>query len=108
MGRAGEKTALKFLKKKKYKILERNYSTRFGEADIIAEIDGIIVFVEVKTRLNRAFGRPLEAVDSFKQMRYRKIAEYYLYTKRISDTLVRFDVIEVEGTVINHFEDAFK
>lgn len=110
-GRKGEVNAYKYLKKKGYLILERNFTCFFGEADIIAKKDETLIFVEVKSRYNDNFGRPAEAVGVAKQNKYRKIAEYYLLSKGYDDVAVRFDVIEVLGYLkkmeINHIENAF-
>jgi len=57
MGLWGENKAVEFLKAKNYTILARNYHSRFGEIDIIARKQNTIIFVEVKTRKNTAFGR---------------------------------------------------
>lgn len=106
-GSAGEILAVNFLKKKKYKILETNFSNHIGEIDIIAQKKNVIVFVEVKSRETLAYGEPIEAVDVRKQNKIRKVAEIYLmlHEKTLSD--VRFDVIEILGDKINHVENAF-
>ena len=106
-GTGGEILAVNFLKKKKYKILETNFSNHVGEIDIIAEKDGVIVFVEVKRRQTLQFGRPIEAVDTRKQNKIRKVAEIYLMLNDKSLADVRFDVIEILGDEINHVENAF-
>ena len=77
LGAKGEKLAVKYLKKQGCKILERNYRTPFGEADIIAQYGEEIAFIEVKTRESLRYGTPAEAVGVNKQRRYRKIAEFY-------------------------------
>ena len=107
LGKTGEKAVVKYLKKQKYKILHTNYVTPFGEADIIAEKDGEIVFVEVKTRSTATYGLPREAVREDKKRRYYKIASYYgLQTGE--EPNARFDVAEVyaDGR-IEYFENAF-
>lgn len=106
-GTGGEILAVNFLKKKKYKILETNFSNHVGEIDIIAEKDGVIVFVEVKRRQTLQYGRPIEAVDTRKQNKIRKVAEIYLMLKNKTLADVRFDVIEILGDIINHVENAF-
>ena len=106
-GTGGEILAVNFLKKKKYKILETNFSNHVGEIDIIAEKDGVIVFVEVKRRQTLQYGRPIEAVDTRKQNKIRKVAEIYLMLKNKTLADVRFDVIEILGDEINHVENAF-
>ena len=67
IGDMGERRAVKFLKKKGYKILETNFKTNFGEIDIIARKGDYICFVEVKTRSSDNFGEPREAVNFHKQ-----------------------------------------
>lgn len=105
-GKIGEKKAEKYLVKKGYVLLERNYKTKFAEADLIFDDAGTIVFVEVKARSSDDFGEPSQAVDYKKQRKYVKLAEYYLVTKGV-DKNVRFDVIEVKKGEINHIKDAF-
>ena len=107
MGRAGEKRAIDFLKKKGFKIIKTNYKTVLGEIDIIAEEKGVIVFVEVKTRTNDNYGNPCEAVDKRKQEKYYKTATYYLQKEKKTDAECRFDVIEIENGEINHIFNAF-
>ncbi len=107
LGKRGEKLVEKFLKKRKYKILERNYVTPFGEADLIARDKDEIVFIEVKTRESDLFGSPREAVDRNKQERYRRIAAFY-WLRIGEEPNARFDVAEVyaDGT-IEYYEHAF-
>ena len=114
VGYFGEAAAEKHLKKNKYKILDNNYSIRGGEIDIIAEKDGYVVFVEVKTRSGEKFGTGAEAVTYNKKQRLTKAAQVYLLYK--PETNARFDVIEVFVSVdgekmkvvgITHIENAF-
>lgn len=107
LGEKGERLAEKFLKKQGYSVLERNYKTYYGEADLIVSKDGVIIFVEVKTRTNTEFGAPSDAVDIHKQNRYRRICEYFFYERKFDNVEVRFDVIEVYNGEINHIIDAF-
>ena len=67
IGNIGEDYAVKILKKNKYKIVERNFTIRGGEIDIIAKNGDYVIFVEVKTRSNENYGGGLEAVNSVKQ-----------------------------------------
>lgn len=107
-GRRGEKLAVSFLKKQGYHVIETNYTTHYGEADIIAVYEDILCFIEVKSRTSDKFGRPCEAVDYKKQDKYRRIAEYYIYANHVAETNIRFDVIEVYADdTINHIKDAF-
>lgn len=106
-GDKGEIVAQNFLKDKKYQILEVNYKNHIGEIDIIAKQGKVIVFVEVKARSNTDFGRPIEAVNNFKQNKIRSVAGFYLQTKNQYYDDVRFDVIEVLNDEITHIENAF-
>ncbi len=107
LGGAGEKLAVKFVKKKGFKILKKNYKTPLGEIDIIAQDKDVIVFIEVKTRTSEEFGLPCQAVDKRKQEKYYKIATYYLQREKKMDVECRFDVIEIENGEINHIFNAF-
>lgn len=107
LGRNGELKAVNHLKRKGYKILDKNYQTPFGEADIICSYNGEIVFVEVKTRTSDKFGLPKEAVDSKKQEKYRKIASYYILTNKLEEVSVSFLVVEILKGQINVIENAF-
>jgi len=76
IGKSGEEEAINFLKRNKYKILNRNFKTKFGEIDIIAKKNGEIVFIEVKTRNTTLFGYPEEAIDKRKINHIQKIGKY--------------------------------
>ena len=106
-GLAGEIKARKFLKKKKYKLIETNYRTQFGEIDIIALDKNYLVFVEVKTRTTTVYGRASEAVNINKQKHIKNVALFYLKQNNLLESNVRFDVIEVYDNEINHIENAF-
>lgn len=108
IGDLGEDIAARYLMRKGYRIRERNYRAMHGEIDIIAEKDGMVIFVEVKTRTNMKYGTPAEAVNAQKQRMLLKTA--YAYLKGAA-CAVRFDVIEVlyrkETAYIHHIENAF-
>ncbi len=106
-GNSGEIQAVNFLKEHHYVILCTNYKVKFGEIDIIALENGVIVFIEVKKRSTLAFGSPCEAVDYKKQNQIRKVAELFLIKNNKYDSDVRFDVIEIVGEKINHIKNAF-
>ena len=111
-GKTGEKEALKFLKKSGYRILEKNFRTRFGEIDLIAKDNNTVVFVEVKTRTGDGFGLPKDAVTLRKKRHILMVSKEYLASKDIlpNDVSVRFDVIGVKlnGKVhLEHIKDAF-
>ena len=116
IGNAGEKAAIKHLRKNKYKIVARNYIAHGNEIDIIAQSKEFLVFVEVKSRttdkLTGIEPRPSAAVTPEKQRRIIKAARYFLACNP-EHGKVRFDVIEVYLTKerktenINHIISAF-
>jgi putative endonuclease len=87
--------ALRFLKKKGYRIIEKNYVCRMGEMDIIAKEKDTLVFIEVKTRTSTTFGPPQLAVNLTKQMQLSKVALYFLKEKELEDVKARFDVVAI-------------
>ncbi|MBR1988681.1 MAG: YraN family protein [Clostridia bacterium] len=110
LGKKGEALVYAYLKNKGYKIIAKNYKNFLGEIDIIAKDKDYLVFIEVKTRMSRAFGDPLEAVNKEKQFKIRQVATMYLKAKRMLDSNCRFDVIAVLGDDfedIRHIENAF-
>ena len=114
----GEAAAARYLLRRGYKILEKNYTAADGEIDIIAENRKYTVFAEVKTRTYEPGGtnwesRPAASVNYEKQSKIIRIAKCYLaYNKK--DKRVRFDILEVyadkDGKIskINHIENAFR
>ena len=78
IGNFGEDFTSKFLKKSGYKILERNYHSRYGEIDIIASKGAVLAFVEVKTRTEGSLFKGREAVDFFKSQKCLKSAQIYV------------------------------
>ena len=104
LGKQGERLAEQYLKKQGYKLLKRNYTTPYGEADLVFSHGDEIVFVEVKTRTSADFATAKQAVNADKQAKYRKIALHY--GKGIEPN-ARFDVIEVYPDEIVHIVNAF-
>jgi putative endonuclease len=113
LGKHGEEIAEKFLKDRKYKILARNFYTRWGELDIVARDKETVVFVEVKARSDVDFARPEESVNFTKQKHLKKAAQIWLLENYHSDLpACRFDVVSVvfdknDNHTIEHFENAF-
>lgn len=98
IGKIGEEIGVTYLKQIGYKIIETNYRCPFGEIDVITKSKGFLVFVEIKSRLQSAFGTPEESVNLDKQRRIAKTAQWYLATKRLSDVQARFDVLAISIT----------
>jgi putative endonuclease len=108
LGRAGEDRAAGYLTGKGYRILERNYSTRVGEIDLIALHEGEVVFVEVKARTTDAFGAPELAVDPRKQSRMVKAALSYIKQRKLHQVPCRFDVVAISGEKVDVIRNAFE
>lgn len=89
----------------------KNYKTKFGEVDIIAKNRDETVFIEVKTRLSKRFGLPVEAVNNLKQKKIINTSKIYMKQNRIYTCKIRYDVIEVylsgEKSFINHIKNVF-
>lgn len=111
LGRWGEEVAESYLRKKGYKILERNYRTPVGEIDLIARDSRDLVFVEVKTRRSNLFGAPQDAVGAAKQRQILRTAQWYLSSRKDDALNPRFDVVAVTqqggDAIVDHFIDAF-
>ncbi len=109
LGRKGEDRAARHLTKHGYRILERNYSTRSGEIDLIALDKETVVFVEVKTRNSDAYGAPELAVTPQKQERMVKAALAYIKYKKLHQVPCRFDVVAISsGDTVELIRNAFE
>ncbi|MBI1818996.1 MAG: YraN family protein [Nitrospirae bacterium] len=97
-GREAETYAASYLKQKGYKIVEKNYKTRFGEIDLIATDRNTLVFLEIKARQNDHFGGPAGAVTRTKRQKIVKMAKFYLMSKKIERD-IRFDVLLIVGAL---------
>jgi putative endonuclease len=112
LGTAGESIACGALESLGYRIIERNYRTRFGEIDIVAEDGGAIVFVEVKTKTDGSYGDPAEAVTPQKQRQLVSMGEFYATYCCPPNTPCRFDVVAIDCSMqppaITVYKDAFR
>jgi putative endonuclease len=110
LGGWGEAAAVQYLEANGYTVLARNLRTAHGELDIVAEKDGLLVFVEVKTRSSHSFAYPEDSVTPRKQAHMLSAAENYLQQNPESGETWQFDVIAVERKLgekpeILHFEN---
>jgi putative endonuclease len=97
LGAFGEDEAIKLLKKNGYRILERNFRTRFGEIDVIATDKKTLVFVEVKTRSSDSHGSAKHAITDKKKSHLVKAS--LVYMSRLpedSEVQVRYDVVAID------------
>lgn len=109
IGAWGEKMAAKYLEEHGYRVVTLNSRTPYGEIDIIAEKDGLSIFIEVKTRTSSSLGPPEISVTPRKQEHMLAAAEHYAQENEIDNWQI--DVIAVEGKPgtqpdITHFENA--
>ncbi|MDR2201818.1 MAG: YraN family protein [Clostridiales bacterium] len=113
-GKRGEDIAADYLRKKGYRILNRNYTTELGEIDLVITDNSALIFVEVKCRAGDGYGTPAEAVTYHKRGKINRVAAQYIKKFMLSGTDVRFDVVEIyldekrtDFMKINHIENAF-
>ena len=103
-----EQKAVSYLRRQGYRILEKNFYSRYGEIDLVAMDGRYLCFIEVKYRETTGKGDPLEAVDLRKQRRICKTALFYLIRKGYPDTTAcRFDVIGITPEKIELIKNAF-
>lgn len=106
IGNYYEDAACAYLTSMGVEILERNFSCRLGEIDIIGIDNDTLVFFEIKYRKNNRYGDALEAVDIKKQKKIIKTAQFYLTFKNY-DMYKRFDVVATDGNETIWIKNAF-
>ncbi|WP_412467186.1 YraN family protein [Pedobacter sp. KLB.chiD] len=111
LGKEGEKIAKQYLEDQGYEILDENWTHGKAEVDLIVYKNGIIVFIEVKSRSSIAFGEPEEFVQKCKQIQMELAANAYIEIMNHQND-IRFDIIAITFTKnknynLNHIEDAF-
>ena len=109
LGTWGENVATDYLRSKGYTILERDWKSGHHDLDIIAKDGGTLVIIEVKTRRNRLFGNPEEAIDYKKRLSLLSAINHYVKSHHVKSS-VRFDIISIVGTIgstpeIDHIKD---
>ena len=110
LGKKGEELAIDYLQDNGYTIIEKNYRFIKAEVDVIAQKEGVLVAIEVKTRSSTYFGNPQDFVNPKKIKLLVMAIDNYVIEKDL-DVEVRFDIIAVlknkETYKIHHIEDAF-
>jgi putative endonuclease len=113
-GTRSERAALRFLRKKGYRIVARNYSCKLGELDLVALDGACVVFVEVRSTETGEVERPAASVDAAKQRRLTELALYFLQQKKLLNQAARFDVLAISWPAgakepkIVHYQNAFE
>jgi putative endonuclease len=107
LGAEAEARAAQLLQRKGYRVVDRNWTCRGGEIDLVCDDGGTLVFVEVRARKDDAHGTPLETVRDLKRRRLILAAEQYLAKKELWERACRFDVVAICGATVEHVEDAF-
>ena len=112
LGQEGERIAETYLRKKGYRVVERNYRCPVGELDLILLDRRVVVFVEVKTRSDDRFGAQLESVGPRKQKKMIKTALFFLTRHRLHNRDARFDVVGISyqggEPMVEHIQNAFE
>ena len=113
VGSKGEDLAVQYLKRKGFKVIERNYHCPAGEIDLIAREGKTLVFVEIKARSSSEYGLPQEFVDRFKQRKMIEAARFFMAERRVTEDIpARFDVVAIQltptGPDIELIKDAFQ
>ena len=112
VGDEGEGRAEAFLRQRGFRILGRNVRSPLGELDLVADDQGVLVFVEVKRRRTGTFGGAIEAVDARKRAKLIQLAAQYLAQHRIRNRACRFDVVLIQddaesAEAVQHITNAF-
>ncbi len=96
IGDIGEEIAAEFLKKRGFEIINRHFTSHWGEIDIIAKKNkNKICFIEVKTRLGEAKGKPHEAFTFFKIKSLKRAISYYLLKNKLKNYKLSLDFISI-------------
>lgn len=107
LGQHYESTAEKLLRGLGYEVVERNFTCRGGEIDLVCRDGDVLVFVEVRGRSRVSHGLPEETVDGRKQRRLRRAAWVYLLRNGLGEPACRFDVIGIDASGARLYRDAF-
>ncbi|HEY6177689.1 MAG TPA: YraN family protein [Kofleriaceae bacterium] len=107
-GAAAERGAVQLLVAAGYEIIERNFRCKAGELDIVARDDGVLVFVEVRSRSDDEHGHAAEMVRRRKQRRVVRVARCYVAAAQPQFEHCRFDVVAITGDEAILLKDAFR
>ncbi|HEX7048681.1 MAG TPA: YraN family protein [Longimicrobiales bacterium] len=113
LGRRGEAIAADMLRRNGWTLLARNFRLGHKEIDVIARRDGVVAFIEVKTRTGAAYGHPLEAITRAKRAEIEQVARAWIARHGRPGEVYRFDAIAIlcrdpAPPAIEHVEDAWR
>ena len=108
IGQQGEEAAAQYLKEQRLEVVERHFQTRWGEIDLICRDRETWVFVEVKTRTHQSQPSATEVITPAKQKRMIGAALSFMKKKRLTNQVMRFDVIAIEAQKIEWIPGAFE
>lgn len=103
LGFTGEIQARAFLEKKGYQFLAHNFTTPFGEIDLIFHFHHELVFVEVKAKSSHKLGRPEEMVTATKLAKITRVADYFMQTHPKLPQSGRIEVVAITGKQVEHY-----
>ena len=99
-GDKAEAIALDYLQNNGLRLVELNYTCRFGEIDLIMDDEKVVVFVEVRYRSSQGMISALESIDDRKQQKIVKVAQHYLLTHpKLANQVCRFDALGLSGSL---------
>ena len=98
LGQWGETQALQYLQTKGMRLVDRNVRAGKGEIDLIMEVSGVLVFIEVRTRSSLEYGSAEESVTDRKKRRMYEAAASYLDQHDLHDVDWRLDVVTIQCT----------
>lgn len=108
VGSITEGAAADYLERMGVRILEKNFRCRSGEIDLIGQDGEYLVFFEVKYRSTGKYGTSFEAVSYGKQKQICRVSDFYRLKKGLGEnTMLRFDVIGMDGNQIQWIKNAF-
>ena len=108
VGGEAERRAAQYLETQGFKVIERNFTCRLGEIDLVCEEGATLVFVEVRSRKWSRYGHPEESISREKKRRIANTARLYLLERKLGERECRFDVVSILGSDPPiHQRDAF-
>jgi putative endonuclease len=106
-GAVAEEAAARLLAQRGFRLLERNFTCRGGEIDLVCADGPVLVFVEVRARSSTRHGSAAETISPEKRRRIIRAARVYLLARKLGDPPCRFDVVVMDKGELRHIPDAF-